>query len=151
MTLQPTSHCGKGRSGGAETPPLHRVTGKARTARNCAERDQLRPRCSRATGWKYARWSSGRLAASHLRSPKTFTVQLDHLLSSVLPAKHIRDHPRRPFLVISPQLLPGLLIEVDYARPEQERSPIPWRWDVSTGDTVQRCGRRMAASGKSDG
>jgi hypothetical protein len=32
---------------------------------------------------------AGRLAASHLRGPRSMTTQLDHLLSSVAPANHI--------------------------------------------------------------
>ena len=35
-------------------------------------------------GWlKFTRWSSGRLAASHLQGPATLMTQLDHLLSLV--------------------------------------------------------------------
>ena len=40
-------------------------------------------------GWLvFAGGPAAALAASHLRSPATFTVQLDHLLSSVLKVNH---------------------------------------------------------------
>jgi hypothetical protein len=40
-------------------------------------------------GWLvFAGGPAAALAASHLRSPATFTVQLDHLLSSVLRVNH---------------------------------------------------------------
>ena len=43
----------------------------------------------------FTRWSSGQLVASHLRSPALFTVQLDHLLSSVRSVDHNRRHEWR--------------------------------------------------------
>jgi hypothetical protein len=43
------------------------------------------PTCLAGGGWlEFAGGPAAALAASHLRSPATFTVQLDHLLSSVL-------------------------------------------------------------------
>src|SRR3954467_8315446 len=42
-------------------------------------------------GWlEFAGGPAAALAASHLRSPATFTVQLDHLLSSVSVINHSR-------------------------------------------------------------
>src|SRR5207253_10178179 len=42
-------------------------------------------------GWlEFAGGPAAALAASHLRSPATFTVQLDHLLSSVAQVNHNR-------------------------------------------------------------
>ena len=43
-------------------------------------------------GWlEFAGGPAAALAASHLRSPATFTVQLDHLLSSVAVINHSRS------------------------------------------------------------
>src|SRR4051812_7219937 len=51
-------------------------------------------------GWLvFAGGPAAALAASHLRSPRTFTVQLDHLLSSVRKVNHSRPENRAHFLV----------------------------------------------------
>src|SRR3954471_3338739 len=49
-------------------------------------------------GWLvFAGGPAAALAASHLRSPATFTVQLDHLLSSVAQVNHTAPEIRRYF------------------------------------------------------
>src|SRR3954471_20909107 len=73
-------------------------------------------------GWLvFAGGPAAALAASHLRSPATFTVQLDHLLSSVAVVNHSDREKRTHF---SPKLT-GL--DESAGRTSVTRHPrIPW-------------------------
>ena len=68
--------------GRPKATPLQGFTG-SQDARFCVGWDQVPDRHVPGNWCGLTRWSSGRLATSHLRGPTSLTAQLDHLLSSV--------------------------------------------------------------------
>src|SRR5436305_115922 len=85
--------------------PGGRLLGSALLPRNarksleiayCSRWDRLRAAASSGVWLGFTRWSSGRLAASHLQGPKTWTTQLDHLLSLVPDMKPHRGELVEP-------------------------------------------------------